>query len=217
MTEQKGKFSDLYKMLHAIDVAPYCKEKQKLKYLPWANAYNLISQSVDDFNYEVITYEVEGYKNPFYFDMDLGYMVHTKITINGHTREERLPVINETNKSVKSKDYNYSVKEWKDRKWTGKFIDKKVEQASSMDINTAIKRCFVKNCALFGLGIDLYIGEDVETILFDEELALATISLLQNEIEWTAYKNQNAESLGKSASCMRAMVEKKQELREQSK
>ena len=36
------------------------------------------------------------------------------------------------------------------------------------DINKAIMRCLVKNIALFGLGIDIYNGEDLPEDTYDE-------------------------------------------------
>jgi hypothetical protein len=36
------------------------------------------------------------------------------------------------------------------------------------DVNTAIQRCLAKNLAMFGLGISLYVGEDIRA-LFDVE------------------------------------------------
>jgi hypothetical protein len=57
--------------------------------------------------------------------------------------------------------YTYKVKEYKDGKQTGNYIEKHVEPASMFDINKTIMRCLVKNIAMFGLGIYIYAGEDL--------------------------------------------------------
>ena len=42
-----------------------------------------------------------------------------------------------------------------------KYGTKKVERCTMFDINKALMRCLVKNLAVFGLGISLYIGDDL--------------------------------------------------------
>ena len=43
--------------------------------------------------------------------------------------------------------------------------EKKVEAATSFDVNKALMRCLVKNLAMFGLAIYIYAGEDMpETV-----------------------------------------------------
>jgi hypothetical protein len=55
------------------------------------------------------------------------------------------------NKSMKKTEYGYS----------SRYGDKKVESATTFDINKTIMRCLVKNLAMFGLGIYIYAGEDL--------------------------------------------------------
>lgn len=72
-----------------------------------------------------------------------------------------LPVMDGNNKAMINHPYTYKVKEYKDGKWTGGYIEKSVEVASMFDVNKTIMRCFVKNLAMFGLGIYIYAGEDM--------------------------------------------------------
>jgi NH3-dependent NAD+ synthetase len=62
-----------------------------------------------------------------------------------------LPVMDGKNKSMKKTEYSYSTR----------FGDKKVEAATTFDINKTLMRCLVKNLAMFGLGIYIYAGEDL--------------------------------------------------------
>ena len=72
-----------------------------------------------------------------------------------------LPVMDGANKAMKDKPYTYEVKEYKNGRWTGEYVEKKVEVATMFDINTAIMRCLTKNIAMFGLGLYIYAGEDL--------------------------------------------------------
>jgi len=72
-----------------------------------------------------------------------------------------LPVMDGANNAMKDKPYTYQVKEYVNKKPTGKMIDKTVNAATMFDINKAIMRCLVKNLAMFGLGLYIYAGEDM--------------------------------------------------------
>ena len=71
-------------------------------------------------------------------DDKLGYMVFTKVTIKGLTREMWLPVMDYKNKAM-------------------------IDNATMFDINKTIMRCLTKNLAMFGLGLYIYAGEDLPT------------------------------------------------------
>ena len=95
------------------------------------------------------------------YDELTGYMVYTKVTIDGITHEMWLPVMDGANKAMKSLPYTYKVKEYANGRWTGGYTDKIVEAATMFDINKTIMRCLVKNLAMFGLGLYIYAGEDL--------------------------------------------------------
>src|SRR5699024_11992265 len=63
-----------------------------------------------------------------------------------------LPVMDSSNKAMKSKPYTYDTKNRKNIQ---------VDKASMFDINKTIMRCLVKNLAMFGLGLYIYAGEDL--------------------------------------------------------
>lgn len=138
---------ELFNELYNIDVSPYVEVKKDLKYLSWAYAVREVTGKCDSFSYEIERFE----GRPYLYDPLLGYMVFTKVTIDGVTKEMFLPVMNENNRAMKAEPYSYETKNG----------TKTVEAANMFDINKTIMRCLVKNIAMFGLGLNLYIGEDL--------------------------------------------------------
>lgn len=149
---------DLFEQLYQINVNEYVEKKKtgstELTYLSWTYAVKTLSEKVDDWAYEV---------EPYTYDENLGYMVHTSITIEGVTKKMWLPVMDGANKAMKDHPYQYQVKNYRYQydKNLPEYITKNVEPASMMDINKAQMRCLVKNMAMFGLGLYIYAGEDL--------------------------------------------------------
>ena len=79
-------------------------------------------------------------------------MVFTSVTIDDITHEMWLPVMDGSNKTMKSVKYTYDTKYRKNIP---------VEAATMFDINKTIMRCLVKNLSMFGLGLYIYAGEDI--------------------------------------------------------
>lgn len=138
--------SKLFSELYNVDINGYVEKKKDLSYLNWAYCIKVISEKYDDFEYEVERFN--GF--PYLYDALTGYMVFTKVKINGITKEMFLPVMDGNNKAMKSEAYEYETKNGV----------KRVEAATMFDINKTIMRCLVKNIAMFGLGLKLYIGCD---------------------------------------------------------
>ena len=147
-----------FEELSKISVIEHTENKNGLTYLSWTWAWSEIKKQCPDANYEI-----EKFENnlPYTYDENTGYMVFTKMTIDNQTYEMWLPVMDGNNKAMLNHPYTYKVKEYKDGKWTGGYIEKSVEPASMFDINKTIMRCLVKNIAMFGLGIYIYAGEDM--------------------------------------------------------
>jgi len=140
---------EIFKILFHKDVSLYTEKKNGLTFLTWSYAWAETMKEFPDATYEILRDPVT--QKVYSFDENLGYMVNTSVTINGITRIMWLPVMDSANKAMKNKSYTYKTK----------YGEKNVEQASMFDINTAIMRCFVKNLAMFGLGLYLYAGEDL--------------------------------------------------------
>ena len=138
------KFEELY----AINVNEKTEEKNKLTYLSWAWAWAEFKKACPDATYEVVKFE-DG--KPYFYDDNTGYMVYTKVTVDGLTHEMWLPVMDHNNNAMKNRQYKIKTKY--------KEID--VQPATMFDINKAIMRCLTKNLAMFGLGLYIYAGEDL--------------------------------------------------------
>ena len=149
---------EVFATLFALDVNGHKEERKSggtsLSYLSWVWAWAETMRRYPDATYEIVT-DCNGL--PFFCDPNTGYIVFTKVTINGMTRMMWLPVMDGANKAMKTEPYTYKVKDYR----TGGFIDKRVEAATMFDINKAIMRCLVKNLAMFGLGLYIYAGEDL--------------------------------------------------------
>lgn len=144
---------DDFTRLCAINVNDHVEKKKdslghELSYLSWPWAIEQIQKNCEEFSYEIVRQE-NGL--PYVYDPNTGYLVTTRVTIDGVTREMWLPVMNGANKAMKSTPYTYKTR----------YGEKVVEAATMFDINTAIMRCLVKNLAMFGLGLYIYAGEDL--------------------------------------------------------
>ena len=148
------KFEELLK----ISVNEHVENKNGLNYLSWTWAWSEIKKQCPDATYEILKFENNL---PYVYDENTGYMVFTKVTINGETYEMWLPVMDGNNKAMLNHPYSYKVKEYEGGKFTGNYTEKNVEKATMFDINKTIMRCLVKNIAMFGLGLYIYSGEDL--------------------------------------------------------
>jgi hypothetical protein len=167
-----------FQKLYEIDVNHKTESKNKLKYLSWAFAWAELKKLNPSATYTV---DQHGGK-PYLYDEHLGYLVSTVVTVDGESLPMSLPVMDGANNAMKSVRYSYKVKEWVNRKATGKFIDKFVEPATMFDINKTMMRCLVKNIAMFGLGLYIYAGEDIPSVDNTEEIA-AAIGMIDQAIE----------------------------------
>ena len=159
--------NSLFNQLYELDVADKVEQKNGLNYLAWAYAWAEVKK-ID----EHADYDIERFGDnqlPYVYDENTGYMVFSKMVINGIKHSMWLPVMDNQNKTMLSHEYTYQVKEYENGKWTGGYIEKKVEPATMFDINKTLMRCLVKNIAMFGLGLKLYQGEDLPTVSTKEE------------------------------------------------
>lgn len=136
--------SNVFKDLSQIDVTKHLEYKNGLSYLQWMACHSILKMYDPKSNY-IIHRNAEGLP---YFDSPAGAFVITEMTVKGETQMEQLPVLDFKNKSIQG------------------------DKLNSFDINTAIKRCLVKNAALFGLGAQVYI--DGEGSALDLEKGLGS-------------------------------------------
>jgi len=139
--------NSVFATLSAINLNDKVEKKKDLTYLSWTYAWSEVQKHYPDASYEVMFFD--GF--PYVYDPSTGYMVFTKVTIEGQTRMMWLPVMDGANKAMKLTEYTYATR----------YGDKTVEAATMFDINKTIMRCLVKNIAMFGLGIYIFAGEDL--------------------------------------------------------
>lgn len=148
--------------LVSANVNEHVEQKNGLSYLSWAWAWAEVCKRYPDANYEVVKFN----GLPYIYDENTGYMVYTRVTILGITREMWLPVMDGNNKAMKNRAYEVQTKY---KKFT-------VDPATMFDINKTIMRCLTKNLAMFGLGLYIYAGEDLPESVEDAETTPATKS-----------------------------------------
>ena len=146
---------EIYNILKKIDCSEHIEKLNQsgvtLSYLSWAWAVDTL-QSILPMTYEIKQFDDgTGKLLPYQSDNATGYMVMTEITILGIKKSMWLPVMDSSNKAMKSEAYSY----------TTKFGTKSVNPATMFDVNKTIMRCLVKNISMFGLGLYIYAGEDL--------------------------------------------------------
>ena len=123
----------VFATLSAIDVSGKLKNKNGMSYLPWSSAWAIIKEHYPDATYEAIKTE----DGCLYHTDNKTCWVETSLTISGETQNETLAVMDHKNQSISS------------------------DVVTSVAFSKSIKRCLVKNAALFGLGLSLWNGEEL--------------------------------------------------------
>ena len=133
----EGKKKGIFETLYAVDVTSFLEQKGNLNlnYLKWASAFRLLLHYYPQATWRVLGHEELDYAiDPA---IVAGYIVGTEVTVTDGdesvTRVETLPVM----------DYNNKV----------------IMKPTAFDINTCIKRCYVKTIAHHGLGLRVFENE----------------------------------------------------------
>lgn len=166
MKEKNSVFENLFD----INVGDHIEKKNGLSYISWPYAWAEIKKKYPNACYQVKLFGEN--QLPYVYDENTGYMVFTSVTINDLTHEMWLPVMDNSNKAMKSTSYTYISRYKK---------EVVVEAASMFDINKTIMRCLVKNIAMFGLGLYVYAGEDLPQTE-SESISFADVSNLKKII-----------------------------------
>jgi hypothetical protein len=122
------------KELLSLNVNEHAEKKGALTYLSWAWAWAEVLKIDPAATWVAHQYGPQGSEQPCMWIGDTA-IVHTSVTINGTRRECLLPVMDNKNNAVKSPD--------------------------ARKISDAIMRCMTKACAMHGLGLYIYAGEDL--------------------------------------------------------
>lgn len=125
--------TSVFKTLSAINVNEFTEKKGYLTYLSWAHAIRVAKEKFPNLKTKV--YEsIDGLN--YFHDGKTAY-VKCSVTIGDVEEIEYLPVMDHKNKSIP------------------------INNVTSFNVNTAIKRCITKALSLHGLGLYIYAGEDL--------------------------------------------------------
>lgn len=211
-----------FQVLFAVNVSNHTEKKKtgnvELTYLSWPFAWAEVKKRYPDAAYEIERNE-DGL--PYVYDPKTGYMVFTKMTIEGITHEMWLPVMDGANRAMKAEPYTYVT-------GFGQYRKEKVCEAATMfDINKTIMRCLVKNIAMFGLGLYIFAGEDLPIAeapkpglqRLASQAEIKTTKMLVNALGWSwdefCKKNSfnpneiTGEQIGKALQYLRSLPVKK--------
>ncbi|MFC0232719.1 DUF1071 domain-containing protein [Vagococcus entomophilus] len=139
--------TSLFEALNKINVKKKIKEKGSFDYLPWASAWEYMKKYDPESEEKVrwfTHHRVIGDSNqnflveeclPYCDNQEQGAFVQVDVVVKGRVETEIFPILN--------------------------FKNQPVTKPNSMQVNNALKRCFVKALAKHGLGLYIYQGEDV--------------------------------------------------------
>ncbi len=127
-----------FEELAKVNVKDKIEKKGNFNYLSWANAWAMIKMKYP--NTQRIVYESEHTGLNFFTDGTTAY-VKVGVTVNGIEHIDYLPIMDYRNKSIT------------------------IDKITSMDVNTAIQRSTAKAVAMHGLGLSLWVGEDITQVI----------------------------------------------------
>lgn len=161
----KEQLATMFDELNKLDLKGKTDDKMGLTYLNWAWAWTILKQKFPDAKQkiythtltftETVTTEMDGLKKSTvitheeevnYFTDGRTCYVKVGLILNGHEEIVTLPVMNMKNQSIR------------------------VDSITSVDVNRAQQRAFVKAAAMHGLGLYIYAGEkepEAEPIVID--------------------------------------------------
>ena len=177
MAEEKNETKTVFDRLFAVDVSEHIEKKdtgkgQSLSYLSWSYAWANVKKRYPTANYEICKFGEN--QTPYVYDENTGYMVFTKVTIEGVTHEMWLPVMDNRNEAMLDHQ----------RKIQYKNYTATVEAATMFEINKTIMRCLTKNLAMFGLGLYIYAGEDLPVDINTTDVPQSWHDKLEGLVAW---------------------------------
>ncbi len=141
--------NSVFEKLDSVDVSKKAEKKGRFTYLSWAWAVRELLRIAPDSTWVVHEWGIKGNKQP-YMQTQAGCFVKVSLTVDGITREQVHPVLDNRNQPIK--------------------------EPNAFEINTSIQRCLAKAIALHGLGLYIFAGEDLP----DNSLSSNDVSELFN-------------------------------------
>jgi hypothetical protein len=140
--------NSVFNTLNDVDVSEKIKTKGKLSYLSWSSAWAEVKKRYPLATYRIVPQIMDELGNTRFWHTDgkTGW-VEVEVTIEDESISEVLAIMDFKNQSIVADDI------------------------TSVDANKSLKRCLTKACAMHGLGLHIYNGEDLpENIIRAEEL-----------------------------------------------
>ena len=157
--------NNVFNILDKVDVSAKSEKKGMFTYLSWAWAVRELLRVAPDATWEVHEWGMEGNRQP-YMQTEAGCFVKVSVTVNGVTREQVHPVLDNRNKPIKTPD--------------------------AFQVNTSIQRCLAKAIALHVLGLYIFAGEDLPDNSLDDSLIKEIISLAEKTGDKDVLKTINS-------------------------
>ena len=157
--------NNVFNILDKVDVSTKTEKKGMFTYLSWAWAVRELLRVAPDATWEVHEWGTEGNRQP-YMKTEGGCFVKVSVTVNGVSREQVHPVLDNRNKPIKTPD--------------------------AFQVNTSIQRCLAKAIALHGLGLYIFAGEDLPDNSLDDSLVREIISLAEKTGDKDVLKTINS-------------------------
>ena len=167
------KENSIFKTLNNVDIKGLTKEKGKFSYLSWSNAVREVSKI-----FPQIEWSMTKWDSLPYLKTDLGYFVECSVTIQGLTKTQMMPVLDNKNQTMVSPKAN--------------------------NINNSQMRALTKAIALHGLGIDLWAGEDINGEYESDGSQVPLILLEQVEELYPLMCDENGYFTSKGSKVARA-------------
>ena len=126
---------ELFDEMYSMNINPYIEKDYKgLSYLSWATAYKSAMDKDPAMTYEIL----EDSDGMMFFSRGDVHIVKTTVTMFGEIKKMILPIMDNKHNAV--------------------------AKPNSRQVNDNIMRCLAKNIAMFGIGLPLYVGEDLENL-----------------------------------------------------
>lgn len=187
--------NSVFEKLDSVDVSKKAEKKGRFTYLSWAWAVRELLRIAPDSTWIVHEWGVEGNKQP-YMQTQAGCFVKVSLTVDGITREQVHPVLDNRNQPIK--------------------------EPNAFEINTSIQRCLAKAIALHGLGLYIFAGEDLpEVNLSDKdkddilELAMTVGKDERDRVQKALDSgNLNKSNYSKALSSLKGLLKNKENIDE---
>lgn len=168
--------NNVFDVLSRIDVSGKIKEKKDLKYLSWASAWAEVKKVYPDATYKVYQQVDEAGNKRYWHDDGRTGWVEVGVTINGLEHVMTLAIMDFRNNAIAA------------------------DQITSVDANKSMMRCLVKACAMHGLALYIYEGEDLpETVSKIIDLQEEVVELAKKKSDLSEKAKQKAIDLCKAA------------------